>query len=70
MTEIVEHRAVKILGVMDCDVSGNAIAIDNIFSEELFDGCGADVCDRLNLNPLCEVLDCHNGDGVITLCWG
>jgi hypothetical protein len=40
-TEIQEHYAIKILGIVDCDVSGNAVATEDILAEELFDGCGA-----------------------------
>jgi hypothetical protein len=36
MAEILEHCTVEILGVIDCDVSGDAVAADDILSEELF----------------------------------
>jgi hypothetical protein len=63
LTEVLEHCIVKIFCIVDCDVPGNAIARDDILSEELFDGCGDYVCDRFCLNPLCEVLDYNNGKG-------
>jgi hypothetical protein len=69
LTEILEHFTIKVLGIADCDVSGDAIAIDGILPKELFDGYRAYVCDRFRLNPLCEVFDCHNGEVVIALCW-
>jgi hypothetical protein len=31
---------------------------------------GLKFCDKFCLNALCEVLVCHNGEGVIALCWG
>jgi hypothetical protein len=34
MVEILEHCIVKILGVIDCDVSPNAKAADDILLEE------------------------------------
>jgi hypothetical protein len=70
LTQILEHCIVEVLGVVDCNVLGNAVAIDDILLEELFNSCGDDVCDRFFLNPLCEVLDCHHDEGVIALCWG
>jgi hypothetical protein len=70
LTKILEHCAIKILCVVDCDLTGNTIATDDILPKELFDGCRAYICDRLRLNPLREVLDCHNDEGVIALCWG
>jgi hypothetical protein len=70
MIEIIEHYAVKILGVVDCDVSGDAIATDDVLPEELFNGCRAYICDMFCLNPLCEVLDCHDSEGVIAMCSG
>jgi hypothetical protein len=70
MIEIFEHHTIKILGIVDYDVSGNVIAADDILPEELFDGCRAYVCDRFCLNPLHEVFDCHNSEGIIALCWG
>jgi hypothetical protein len=57
--EILEHCIVKILGIVDYDVPGNAIATDDILLEELFDVCRAYVCDEF----------CLNGEGVIALCW-
>jgi hypothetical protein len=70
LTKILKHCIVKVLCIVDCNVPGNTIAANDILPEELFDGCGAYVCDRLSLNPLYEVFDCHNGEGIIALCWG
>jgi hypothetical protein len=70
MAKILEQYAVEILGIINCDVLGNTITTDDILLEELFDSCGAYVCDRFCLNPLHEVLDCHDSEGVIVLCWG
>jgi hypothetical protein len=43
---------------------------DDVLVEEFFDCCGADVSERLCLYPLHEVFDCHNSEGVVTLCRG
>jgi hypothetical protein len=66
LTKILEHCTVKILGIVNCDMSGNTIETNDILPKELFDDCGAYVCDRFCLNPLREVLDCHNGEGTIS----
>jgi hypothetical protein len=69
LTEILEHCTIKVLCVIDRNVVGNAIVTDDILLEELFDCCRAYICDRLRLNPLCEVLDCHHDERVIALHW-
>jgi hypothetical protein len=70
VAKILEHYVVEILGIIDCDVPRYAIAVDDVLSEEFFDCRGGYVCDRLRLNPFCEILNCRNGEGVITLCRG
>jgi hypothetical protein len=57
VAEILEHCIIKKLGIIDFDVLWDAIAVDDILTEEFSDGCGAYVYDRLHLNPFCEVLD-------------
>jgi hypothetical protein len=69
LVEILEHCTGEVLCIVHCDVSGNAVVIDDILSEELFDYCGAYICDGLRLDLLCEVLDCHHSKGVIALHW-
>jgi hypothetical protein len=70
LTKVLEHYTIKVLCIVDCDVPRNTIAANDILPEELFDGCGAYVCEMLCLNSLHEVFDCHNSEGVIALCWG
>jgi hypothetical protein len=70
LVEILEHCIVKILCVVDCDVSGHAIAADDVLPEEFFDCCGAYISERLHLYPLHEIFDCHLSEGVIVLRWG
>jgi hypothetical protein len=38
LTKIPEYCAVNVLHVVDCDVSGNTVAIDDVLPKELFDG--------------------------------
>jgi hypothetical protein len=66
LIEILEHCTIEVICVVDCNVPGTAVAIVDILPEELFACFGAYVCDRLHLDPLCEVLDCHHDDSVIT----
>jgi hypothetical protein len=70
IAEILEHSIVEILGVIDFDVSRDAIAADDILLEEFFDGCGAYVSDGLCLNPFHKVLSCHDIKGIVAMCWG
>jgi hypothetical protein len=65
--EILQHVTVKILGVVNCDLLWDSIAIDNVLPENFFDCHGGCIGDRLWLNPFCEVFHCHNAKGVIAL---
>jgi hypothetical protein len=68
LVEILEHWTVKIFGIVNCDVSRDAIARDDILPKEVFDGCRAYVCNRFPFNPLCEIFDGHHREGVVALC--
>jgi hypothetical protein len=70
VSKILKHIVVKILGVVGCYVLRDIIVINDILPEDIFDGYGAYVCDGLHLNSFCEVLNCHNSEVVIALCWG
>jgi hypothetical protein len=70
MAEVLEHIIVKVLSIVDHDLSWDVEATDNILPEEFFDGGGGYVGDGLRLNPFHEVLDCHNSKGIIAQCWG
>jgi hypothetical protein len=69
VTEIIEHDTIKILGIVDCDLLRNSIAIDDVLSEEFLDGCGGYVGYRLRFNPFGEVFHCDNDESVVSLCW-
>jgi hypothetical protein len=57
LIEIPEHCTIKVLYVIDSNVSRNTVATDDILPEDHFDCRRAYVYDRLHLDPLCEVLD-------------
>jgi hypothetical protein len=64
---ILEHVIVKLLGIVKGDFSQNTEAVDNVLPEKLLDCGGAYVGHWLFLDPLCEILGCYNGEGVIAL---
>jgi hypothetical protein len=66
---ILEHVAVKVLGIIDYDPLRDPITTDNVLPEKILDGRGDCGVDSPRLNPFHEVFHCHNGEGVIALCW-
>jgi hypothetical protein len=70
LAKILEHWTVKVLYVVNCNVSGDTIVADDILPKEFFGCCRAYIGERLHLYPLCEVFNCHNDKCVIALCWG
>jgi hypothetical protein len=68
VTEIFEHCAIKILGVIDRNLLRNFIAIDDVLLEIFLDGCGAYISYGLHFDPLGKVLSRDDGEGVIALC--
>jgi hypothetical protein len=70
LAKIIEHFTVKVPCIVDCDVSRDTVAVDNILLEEFSNCCRAYIVERLCLYPLCDVFDCHDGEGVIALHWG
>jgi hypothetical protein len=63
------HVIAKVFGVVNNDLLWDSIATDNILLEKLFNSQGGYVGDWLRFNPFHEVFHCHNGKGVIALCW-
>jgi hypothetical protein len=70
MAEILEHVTVDVLGIINCDLLWDAIMTDNVLLEEFFDSSRGYVGDRLRLNPFHEILNYHNGEGIIAMRWG
>jgi hypothetical protein len=69
MTEILEHAIVELLCIVNGDFSWDTEAVDDVLQENFLDGCGAYVCDRHHLNPVSEILNCDNSEGVVALSW-
>jgi hypothetical protein len=69
VAEILEHAAVKVLGIVDCDLLWNTIAEDNVLPEKFLYSCRGHVSDRLHLDPFGEMFHCYYGESVISLCW-
>jgi hypothetical protein len=69
MVEILEHGAIKVLGIVNGDLLGISIETDDVLPEEFLDGGGGCVRHRLRFNPFGEVFHCNNGEGVVSLCW-
>jgi hypothetical protein len=69
MAEILEHGAIKVLGIINVDLLGISIEIDDVLPEEFLDGGGGCVHHRLCFNPFGEVFHCNDGEGVVSLCW-
>jgi hypothetical protein len=67
--EIFEDATIKILGVVNCGQLWNSVATDNILLEEFLDGGGGYIGDGLHFDPLDEVFDSYDGEGVVSLCW-
>jgi hypothetical protein len=67
MAEILEHVIIELLGVVYCDFSQNVEATDDVLPEEFLDCRRAYVGDRLCLDPLGEILNRYNGEGIVAL---
>jgi hypothetical protein len=69
MTEILEHGTIKILGIVDGDLLRNSITTDDVLPGKFLDGGRGYICYWFRFNPFDRVLDCDNGEGVVSLCW-
>jgi hypothetical protein len=67
LAKILEHCTIEVLCVVDCNVSGDAVTVDNVLPEEFFDCCRAYIGERLLLYPLHEIFDPCNSEGVVAL---
>jgi hypothetical protein len=67
MTEILEQVVIEFLGTINGDFLRDTIAADYVLLEKILDGCKAYVCDRLRLDPLCEIFNYDNNKGVVAL---
>jgi hypothetical protein len=69
MAEILEHVIIELLGIINSDLSRNAIATDYVLLEEFIDGRGAYICDELRLDPFRDLLDRYDSENVVALGW-
>jgi hypothetical protein len=69
VVEILEHAAVKVLGIADCDLLRNSIAAYNVLPKKFLYSCQGHVGDRLHLDPLGEIFHRYYDESVISLCW-
>jgi hypothetical protein len=69
MTKILEHGIIKILGIVDGYLLRDSIETDDVFLEKFLNSGRGYIGCRFCFNPLGEVLDCYNGEGVVSLGW-
>jgi hypothetical protein len=69
MMEIIEHSTIKILGIVDSDFLRNSVTTNDVRLENFLDGGGGYIWYWFRFNPVGEVLDCDNGEDVVSLCW-
>jgi uncharacterized FAD-dependent dehydrogenase len=67
MIEILEHSTIKILGIIDSDLLRNSVTTDDVLLEKNLDGGRGYICYWFCFNPFGEVLNCDNGEGVVSL---
>jgi hypothetical protein len=68
VTEILEHAAIEVLSVVDCDLLQNSITVDDILPEEFLYSCQGHIGGGVRFDPLGEVFHRYNGESVISLC--
>jgi hypothetical protein len=68
ITEILEHAAIKIFSIVDCNLLRNSVTTDDVLPEIFLYSCWGYIGDGLRFNPLGEIFHRYNGEGVISLC--
>jgi hypothetical protein len=64
--EILKHGTIKILGIVDSYLPRDSVMIDDVLPEKFLDGGGGYIGYWLRFNPFGEVLNCDNGEGVVS----
>jgi hypothetical protein len=67
VTEILKHGTIKILGIVNYYLLRDSVTTDDSLLEKFLDGGGGYIGYWLRFNPFGEVLDCDNGEGVVSL---
>jgi hypothetical protein len=68
MTKIFEHGTVEILGIVDGDMLRNFVMTDDVLPERFLDNGRGYLGYWFHFNPFGEVLDCDDGEGIVSLC--
>jgi hypothetical protein len=69
MIEILEHGTIKLLDIDDGYLLRDSITTDDVLLEKFLDSGEGYIGYWLRFNPFGEVLDCDNGEGVVSLGW-
>jgi hypothetical protein len=68
MTKILEHGTIKIHAIVHSDMLRDSVATYDVLPENFLDGGTGYIGYSSRFNPFGEVLDCDNGEGVVSLC--
>jgi hypothetical protein len=69
MKEILEHGTIEILGIADGYQPRDSVTTDDVLPEKFMNSGRSYIGYWLRFNPFGEVLDCDNGEGVVSLGW-
>jgi hypothetical protein len=69
MTEILEHITIEILGLVDSYLLRDSVMTDDVLPEKFLNSGRGYNGYWLCFNPFGEVLDCDNGECVVSLGW-
>jgi hypothetical protein len=66
MAEILKHGTIKIHGIIDGYLLRDSITTDDVLPKKILDGGGGYIGYWLCFNPFGKVLNCDNGEGVVS----
>jgi hypothetical protein len=66
--EILEHGTVEILGIVNGDLLRNSVPTNDVLAKKFLDSDRGYVGYWFRFNPFSEVLDCDDGEGIVSLC--
>jgi hypothetical protein len=69
MAEILKHGTIKIIGIIDGYLLRDSVTTNDVLLENFLDGGGGYIGYWLRFNPFGQVLDCDNGEGLVSLGW-
>jgi hypothetical protein len=69
MAEILEHVIIELLGIVNSYLSWDVVVADYVLLEDFLDSPGAYICEGLRLNPIHEIIDRYDSEGVVSLGW-